>query len=315
MRIITPITLTNSQSVPTPAPFQQMIQVPVLFRNGVRFWSPTDGQLYAWLESISSGGTATIWVKIPSSIPVNGTYQLYMIQDSTLPMDGVYWGEAPQLSGTYAQYDNGASIFPFYDNFAGTSLNTSKWSVNGITYNVNNGFSAISSAAGGDGVWTPSANYSPPIILDFYGNPYASDGVWAETGFVATTSPYSTYNDGTFIQGYSGNIFGQQHVNISSTNSGNLATSNVGNQIWTVIWASSTTSNYQLNYGNTQTLSSDAPYPPLAIGLVKANNGTSSPTYYVQWLRTRAYPPNGVMPSISFGASQYSGELITVTVP
>jgi len=77
MRIVTPITIANSQSVPTPAPFQQMIQATVTFQNGVRFWSPTDGWLYAWLES--SNGTATIWVSIPSSIPANGAYQLYMI--------------------------------------------------------------------------------------------------------------------------------------------------------------------------------------------------------------------------------------------
>jgi len=33
---------------------------------------------------------------------------------STTNFDGVYWGESPQLSSTYAQYDNGANVFAAY---------------------------------------------------------------------------------------------------------------------------------------------------------------------------------------------------------
>ena len=48
-----------------------------------------------------------------------------------------YLGEAPQLSSTYAEYDNGYYVFVkgipqgFYQNFAGTSLNTSAFAVVG----------------------------------------------------------------------------------------------------------------------------------------------------------------------------------------
>ena len=47
-------------------------------------------------------------------------------------------GESPQLSGTYGQYDDGANVFPFYDNFAGNSL-SGKWSNTGSDVAVNNG--------------------------------------------------------------------------------------------------------------------------------------------------------------------------------
>ena len=56
-------------------------------------------------------------------------------------------GEAPQIPcgstptsscSNYAEYDDGANVFNFYDNFAGTTLNTSKWTATG-TYSINNG--------------------------------------------------------------------------------------------------------------------------------------------------------------------------------
>ena len=45
-----------------------------------------------------------------------------VFQTVSTNFDKNYWGEAPSLSGTYGQYDNGANVFTFYDNFAGASL-------------------------------------------------------------------------------------------------------------------------------------------------------------------------------------------------
>ncbi len=36
--------------------------------------------------------------------------------------DGVYWGEAPELSSTYGKYDNGANVFSLY--FKGNTATT-----------------------------------------------------------------------------------------------------------------------------------------------------------------------------------------------
>ena len=82
--------------------------------------------LDAWLESCSStcssagsaSTSATAWVKLTSAIAANGgTLTIYMVFKSTsTQFDGNYWGEAPQLSSTYAQYDNGANVFAAYFN-------------------------------------------------------------------------------------------------------------------------------------------------------------------------------------------------------
>ena len=62
--------------------------------------------------------SATVWVKLTSSISASGgTLIIYMVfQPTSTNFDDNYWGEAPSLSATYGQYDNGASVFAAYFN-------------------------------------------------------------------------------------------------------------------------------------------------------------------------------------------------------
>jgi len=68
-------------------------------------------ELNYWLESKTDSTTATIWVKIPSL--ASGDNTIYM-----------YYGNA---SATTAS--NGDNTFEFFDDFLGTTLDTSKWYV------------------------------------------------------------------------------------------------------------------------------------------------------------------------------------------
>lgn len=130
-------TLTNSQNVATLAPFQQMITFdPSTYSQyensnlgNIRFYQGST-ELYSWCESgcSNTSSNAVFWVKLPNGIGAKSSTGIYMIfKPMSTNYDGVYAGEAPQLSPTYAEYDNGANVFNFYDNFAGTSLNASKW--------------------------------------------------------------------------------------------------------------------------------------------------------------------------------------------
>jgi len=303
MKIVTPITITNSQSASTPTPLQQIIQAPILFRNGVRFWSPIDGYLYAWLESIGSNGTATIWVSIPSSIPANGTYQLYMIQDSTLPMDGVYWGEAPQLSSAYGQYDNGENVFNFYDNFAGTSLKSS-WSTvlpsNAGTTTVNNGLIL----SGGINWWGLENSYQVPMpsVLEFYGENTESSGYGIGPGVgTYNGAGYLMREPGWYIQNTTS---GQPQSVLTGGGTNNFNT-------WYLVSGIYNSGSLSLMVNYTTVASYSLTVSSSNLELITYTNSTS----VFQYARVRAYPPNGVMPTVSLGASQYSGELITVTVP
>jgi len=318
MKIVTPITITNSQSASMPTPLQQIIQVPILFRNGVRFWSPIDGYLYAWFESIGSNGTATIWVSIPSSIPANGTYQLYMIQDSTLPMDGVYWGEAPQLSSTYGQYDNGANVFNFYDNFAGTSLNTGKWSVtSGLTYSVNNGLSVTGSSQCGTGIES-TATFSAPIIVEGYAS-FGSNTSTATGCYISGLGIWYT-SGGQIAHGWAPDSVQKYALN-GWTGSASFWSSADNPQpstntyyVWGLGYISASSAVGYVNYQQTSSTSTSiSTSGSLTVIINLQDNNVFPMSYY--WYRVRAYPPNGVMPSVSFGSPQYSGELVTVTVP
>ena len=138
-----PIMLTNNQGSATPTTFQQKITWnPSTYSSyeasdlgNVRFCADIAcaTTLSAWLESCTpscstSATSASAWVKLTSAIlGSGGTQTVYMtfLLTST-HFDGVYWGEAPNIPGTYGANDNGANVFTFYDNFAGTSL-SSKW--------------------------------------------------------------------------------------------------------------------------------------------------------------------------------------------
>ena len=237
------LNITNSQSTPTQAGLQVMWQVPVstLQTSLIGLYNLTgvnsnlsnlrfvyNGQFVpAWLESINNG-TATIWIKMPVSIPANSSITLNLYANSNLNFDGVYWGEAPQLSPTYAQYDNGASMFNFYDNFAGTSLNTNKWINNvaniGGTLIINNGLSYIRGSGGNTGLFLNSVSNFFAGVFETYGNipaggtsgayTYATFGLMNSSALISVGDMMSVYGlatansqGGNGVGGLSGGIY------------------------------------------------------------------------------------------------------------
>ncbi len=114
--------------------------------DDIRFTS-SDGttELSYWLESKTDSSTATFWVKAPSL--TNGSTTIYM-----------YYGNASAASAS-----SGSNTFDLFDDFSGTSLNTSIWS----TYNVNLSFSSgiitIASATPNTGPGYIASNVSWPV--------------------------------------------------------------------------------------------------------------------------------------------------------
>ena len=62
------------------------------------------------------------------------------------------------------------------------------------------------------------------------------------------------------------------------------------------------------NYNNMETVSESSTSNSLSthlyvmIGQAPAGSSSNTGGYTANWLRTRAYPPNGVMPSVTFGS-------------
>jgi len=305
-----PITITNNQSSATPSNFPQMVTVNsstyssyessglqnVEFTTGA---GATGTPLQAWIESgASSTSTSTVyWVNLASNTIAasGGTLTIYMnFMTSNIMNAGGPTGEAPQLSANYAQYDNASSIFGFYDNFNGASLNAN-WTSFGTagTATVNNGVTL----SGGTGWWgyqntnTGGYNGSTAVIEAYqeYTGSGGGAGIGQYTGAVVMQGGYVAIPGASIVSMAAGAV---------GANDGTVATG----------FASGTYNLVSMiNNGANQLMQSN--YGTAIIGGANADaansniiilSNTGSPTF--QYMRARAYPPSGVMPTTSFGS-------------
>jgi uncharacterized protein YdbL (DUF1318 family) len=323
-----PITIQNTQTSATPNPFQQMIQVNVskysaymVYNNSFanfEFFYENGTIIPAWIESYSAP-ILTIWVKI-KSIPASSSLTIYLgfASKSTnlLSSSGTSGiGEAPQLSPTYAQYDDGASVFNNYWNFAGTSLPSSLTKAGTATVTVNNGLTIGVKKNGGLVRSTSSITY--PQIVDTLITTAVSGTVYVDIGEAKSTTAVSTNN--RLQQGYSFEYY-NSYLRIVNNSADTVLNSTSGtitaNHVYSFAWAA--TGNERAYYDYTQKLSSTDNVIAIAnyyifVGAYYSTNTLVNIKF--QWLRTRAYPPNNVMPSVSFGSVTTFPPTISISPP
>jgi hypothetical protein len=85
-------------------------------------------------------------------------------------------------------------------------------------------------------------------------------------------------------------------------NSGYYDTNN--NKVYSMEMTSATSLTMEINYSSIFSTISATTESPTYFNIAPSNNGGSAPStpILIYWLRTRAYPPNGVMPSVTFGS-------------
>ncbi len=302
-----PLTITSSTA--TPSPFQQMIIVNMNTYSSyassnlenIEFTYPNGTIIPSWRENgTSNAQTVVYWLKLGSFTSLTVHMDFFPTGDNVL--NPVNTGEAPQLSGTYAQYDNGVNVFNYYTNFAGTSL-PSGWTEthyqSGNSYTVSNGI-MISAQSSTSMALQNNNSYNPQTdILETFG--YAENqgfGGWGYTlegGYPSATSGSIVILVDTPIGGYylvraSGNTETSMGVAIGTTP-----------YVFSV-WETTSEMYGQIDYQHQTTtsigfVSETSLYPGIALA---QRSGTDY--LFSQWMRTRAYPPNGVMPSIAFGS-------------
>jgi len=320
-----PITLTNAQNSSTPAPFQQMIRVSsVAFSpyeaadlQNVEFFDTGGNIVPSWLESGNSKTAlnTVYWLNLHAGINANSSVVVYMGFSSiaTSDMGTVLTGEAPRLSSSYGQYDDGAAVFPMlYQNFAGTTC-PSDWTCSG--------------AALDDGVSLPYASYAFTVsagygndtsqILDFYGSfPPATTGNNSGFGFVSGPSMSSVawwqINTAFFSNG---DAFGRDGFSPPSEYTDLLAS---GAHVYSIYWPSSGSVYYSFDYGDQESVSARSVCSPpggchLAIG--GGAQGPQSTIGPFNWVRLRSYPPFGIMPSVAIGDVTPSDSVSVSCVP
>ncbi|MCL4371883.1 hypothetical protein M1373_01020 [Candidatus Marsarchaeota archaeon] len=124
------IVVANLQNASTPAPFQQLIQLPESAYNNYieynpgqanfEFFYPNGTIIPAWIEGNSSS-TLIVWLNLKRGIPADNSTLFYIgFANKTANLlsssgsNGI--GEAPELTAQYAEYDDGASVFDAYFN-------------------------------------------------------------------------------------------------------------------------------------------------------------------------------------------------------
>ena len=330
------LTLFNDQYQSTPSPFQQKIVITSseTFWQYINTAKGTFGQnveflynnniLPSWLENYTTT-SATWWVSIPNGIKAKSSITIQMaIYPKNTNLFGktssgkIIVGEAPQLSPVYGEYDSGFSVFPFYDDFAGRTLssNWAKFDTRVGSISVNNGL-----------IISPSYNY-----LGYYIGVYASVTPITSTGMVLETlvqpegsNPSQGYNDySTFLGygttpssiapsfGFSGNFWGygnnESFIAVWSKNYPPLSylsqaydSATQGN-VYLTSFAWTSAGNLYVSDSNGAVLTNTSTaYSISSVSqvVISANAALSGKTQYkVYWVRIRAYPPNGVMPSV-----------------
>ena len=314
-----PITITNGETVPTSAPFQQMVNITesqfssynITYSNTIanfEFFTQSGTVIPAWIESNDSGKLIT-WVNLQTSIPEQQAITIYIgfasKTTNLLSSSGTAGiGEAPQLSSTYAQYDDGAYIFPYYQRWGGLSMALpSGWGVIGtptLTYNSNS-ITIEGTASTYQGVQMSSSNQPPfPSIMETYSELFGCGNscgtasfTWTTSGFV---SPYyivgSQSSNNDYVLGVAGSYY------VSSSQFSTLPAT------FSLIYSSSTSGILLQNYTSIVSGSGSSPQTGLFLGYETYGAGSISRIY---WTRYRAYPPNGAMPTVTFDFPQATG--------
>jgi len=323
-KIVYAITIINSQSDPTPSPFQQLLNLDLStilsspsqllnlqFCLDVNCNTP----LYAYIENYSSGLTNVyIWINLPTSIPANGSLTIYMFVKNSIqyPYTGISPLVAQQLSLS-VNYDNGTNVFPYYQSFANLSALPSGWEV---VYNSNSNsltfepyYLEIASVNSNNGITQTSSSNFENLVVDFLIQLGSFSGtsdsiIGIGLGNASSTSQYFIGGGGGAVIGNNtdGVAFGYNNNGTSNTLYEYVGTSDVnsfsvstGVVLLGIGLASSETYfyyNYQLQYST-----SDTPGTyDLPITIIFQSQPSA---IYLYTIKSRNLPPNGVMPTNS----------------
>jgi hypothetical protein len=332
------ITITNSQTSSTPNPFQQMVTWnPSSFTayeasnlGNIRFYSDSalTTPIYAWLESCTpsisnTGISATAWVRLTTPIaPNGGSLKIYMaFRPTSTTYDGIYWGEAPQLSGTYGQYDNGALVFNQYGGASWSGFTTYEGAWDTANGYLEQTSSSFINQGGGPAALIQSTSYpnNGQYVIETAFS-YSSQAV-ARVGIIAVAGlsgndplgyrfiGQQSNNGAGFVSflndlkawvvsgSYGGSVttaYTMQVVDNGGTWSGALFSGyGVGGSILTSLAPTAYTA--ANNVGGT------SGYVGVCAARYDGSNIVGNPASF-QWFRLRACPPNNVMPTVSFGS-------------
>jgi hypothetical protein len=331
-----PVTVSNSGSALTDYQVLVTLDTASLISAGkmrsdcgdIRF-TDSDGStlLNYWIESGCNSASTKIWVKVPS-IPGSSTKTIY-----------VYYGNSSATSQS-----NGDTTFAFFDDFPGTTLNTSKWQVNAsgadsdgsYSYSVSNGkliISATSPSGTTGGAWIRLRSLNPINLDNFalYANAssFSHDDNRGSFGqgeygahriglfdinslrWGAAIGAYGDYYDTYFYEAASVCFGGCAGDNGNPPNSGNIIVNytKIGNTMYMTLGGS-----FSYSVSNS---SAPSPFNPFYVFIAESarywTDQTSTITYW-DYIYVRKY--TSPEPTTSVGVEEiFSSAPLGITVP
>ena len=329
-----PLTITSSAA--TPSPFQQRVTVnmnnynPYASSNlsNIEFTYPNGTIIPSWRENgTTNTQTVVYWLKLGGFTTT--TVDIDFFSTSSNVLNTVNTGEAPQLScsnpsdtascSTYAEYDDGANVFNYYQNFAGRTA-PNGWVIKNAYSDTSSPVPVIDNSLDFPRYIPPgwssyveeyafyTRNFTTPAVIDFLGNYSEMNGCgWFFDG-------WSSIKNGRIYRAYGTGMLNNNpdyEYGYSPPTANYVDAYNI-----TPLTPVGTLSIFN-NYDNITNISVSINYltssviPALSsFNTISFRNGAGgSPTStcgasiaYIQWVRVRAYPPNGVMPSVTFGS-------------
>ena len=294
----------------------------------------------SFLPSSGSSST-TYWLKV-KGIPAFSSENIYMgfAPETENLLNNKNTGEAPSLSSTYGEYDDGADVFLEYGDFI-NNMGFQGWT----PYVTSGSFTPVDTSQGiemindstGEGThilpssslpeepviaeygWNFSKGPSDGEIMSLFGNTGSlvgppvvkcGGGNLASGGSVMLmVEPIGMNCSGTYIPvildsadnsivssvNNLPSITPQNYVDLLEITSSTYAKANVFN-------VSATLENFT-DLPDLLEMSGSIPsafsYPTF---MIAGGSGGGTTYQYLQWVVVRAYPPNGVMPSVSFSS-------------
>jgi hypothetical protein len=246
--------------------------------SDIRF-TKSDGitLLNYWIENVSSGNTATVWVKL-DSIPASPSSASFFI----------YYGNPSAVS-----VSNGANTFPFFDDFTGSTLDTSKWNADwtwgsGGTVSVSNSILSISSANTNSGKAIESkTNFSVPYALRMKALIPAVN--YNYIGLYASTNTNPTASLGQYA------TFSYESGNYTHESDGTSVTANVhtwSNAVFNTIDIYRTSTGASSFYVSNSLLESGAHRRSTAATMIRVASYKSTAAMQVDWILMRNYTTN-----------------------
>ncbi len=303
------VSLVNDLPTAVRGPFQQLVTVNSSLYSAneasnlrnIAFFDSGGKILASWLESGNSNLSqrSVYWIQLPEGMPASKVVNIYMgfAAKETNLFDGKNTGEAPGLSPTYGQYDNGGNVFPHYANFAENSLPPGWYS--GFTepghgeVRVNNGVLLGHNGRGGGTVflgsdWSVKHNITEMDLL----SEHTEEGQIMILVCSASPTHYRWTPNSIGFQNTSG-------LEIERNNSGTpaiLATATLNPTLPSVIGFQERT----LFVDYQPVVQIDSQICGGEYLAMSANTGRMA-AFSFDWIRMRVPPPNGVMPIVIFG--------------